>query len=507
VQRARHRIFYLGGIILGILSPVVFFLALEIVARLTWAAYTEWNLGYFSHFKYGRDFKFEFGQLRHQKADLMGVIGIEDVVYALTNKQNLKVSLSSLFSDINWTPNEKEIIDSLNQIIVKAENRRKFIGAYLRDFNWRNPEIEFLSNLEQRSEIQDKRLVRMMMEEMYPVYEKFQYSLYAKYNPINRLLYGRNAVMTLFPHETIISSDTWRGATGTMTMYVVGGSTAYCSGVSRSQCWTSFLQSELDEYRIDHQEFPKFKIVNLGIAGGTSEDSKRILFDLAYRQGGKLGMDYLLWYCGLNETYYFLEQKKYGAMLYGKWGLISSKSEKGTYPNFIEKLGLYLHQRSALVYLGFRIKERLTSLLLGEYRKEKDPAKEADISTFKKLDREEAIKMAAKINFRNFRQVKDLARRQSFMFSIPLPRDAEERRGHFDYEAKDKMFSSLRAYARQHDIPFLDVAPRVENERVEEVFTTDRVHLNAYGNFLLAEEIFNLILPHLIEDLSQGGED
>lgn len=306
-----------------------------------------------------------------------------------------------------------------------------------------------------------------------------------------KLLYGRNSVMSLFPEIDNYTKNNKKSTKG-KNIYVLGGSTAYCTGVPKGKCWTDFLEKKLSSYKKGNNYFPAFNVINFGIPGGTSEQSKntlltRVVFDS--KETNQL--DYLIWYEGINDVYYLIEAKSYSTYKEG----FSKKT-----PSFRERLLSYFLQKSAFAYIGFITKERIINIMFTTEGKKYQNELE---NKFKGLDRQKSIEMAAHLNINNFEQIKDLPRYRSFMFSIPLPKDFKDRNSdsHFDYEAKDQLFSILKEYCLKRDIPFGDVATIIESKEISKVFLNDKVHLSEYGNNLLAEEVFKFILPYLLKDI------
>ena len=89
------------------------------------------------------------------------------------------------------------------------------------------------------------------------------------------------------------------------------------------------------------------------------------------------------------------------------------------------------------------------------------------------------------------------------MFSIPLPKDPDERKSLFEWEGKKNFYAYLREYCNNNDILFGDTALILESYNAADVFQNDRVHLNDYGNKIVGEEIIKYLIPSLLKDMNQ----
>lgn len=304
-----------------------------------------------------------------------------------------------------------------------------------------------------------------------------------------KLLYGKDSVMTLFPRRITFEKSIAKRS-HSKTIYITGGSTTKCISVPADKCWTSVLEKKLHAYKDKEAGFPDYQVINLGIPSGTSEDSKNALmnaiFSNQHESDGKA--DYLIWYEGINDIYCLIESED------------AYRFQEGfTIPKITHPFGMrlinYLWQKSVLFRILLRIKDRIINTPIVFSRSD---------SVVYQLDREKKIELTAKLNIHNFESIKGLIRYQAFMFSIPLPKDPNERnkkkRYHFDYNAKEKFFEYLKAYCSHNDIPFGDIAPFIESEDPSDVFLEDRVHLNEYGNEIVGNLAFEFIFPYLLKD-------
>ena len=478
--------------LLCILIPIVFFLILETSTRVLWAISTEARFGYFRNYKWNHDYEFRVGELRQKKARDQEGKGT-DLLIALNSSKQFNHSTTQLFSDLPWVDDEETLSRSLNSILNNPEKRKLFIQTYQNHVRRQNPEITSLLKIKKRTKTQSKRLVRLMMETMFPVKTKFSYTYYSRHNPIDILFYGNKSVISIMKKVPLIRH---RDAHPGITIVALGGSTTECAGVNPPQCWTAYLQKKLDERHSATPSFPKSKVINLGRSAGTSIDSQRAL--LTYLQKNPNSkIDYILWYEGLNDIYYRVQEPHLAELVMQG----SYHNDKVNLKNFDREISqnykilLFLNQNSAFVYALLRIRDLLFKSLPPE-RAKPGKLKEGTLV----IDREEAIRKTAELNYQRLSEIKHLAAKGVFLFSIPLPRNALQRQYHFDYEAKKKLFEYLKVFSKRDGHTFGDVAQKIESEKVEDVFSVDRVHLNAYGNFLLAHEIYESILPTIKKD-------
>ena len=81
---------------------------------------------------------------------------------------NNEVSLVALFPEITWIPKETNLYESLNRIIDTQVFRERFLSSYLEN-DWIRPELVELAGMSVRTRHEERKLVRLMIEEMYPV--------------------------------------------------------------------------------------------------------------------------------------------------------------------------------------------------------------------------------------------------------------------------------------------------------------------------------------------------
>jgi len=265
------------------------------------------------------------------------------------------------------------------------------------------------------------------------------------------------------------------------TIFVVGGSTAACYGVKKGECWTNYLQELLLNQMSQNKSFPLFQVVNLGQNSGTSTNSRCNLLTALKELNGKRNIDYLIWYEGLNDVFFIAQEYTPVSNYlesYGQCAQVDTRLSSG------DRLLGYLYENTITVRLGVKLKESLFT------------ASASDGRTIKR----NRAKIAAQINMINLNMVKNIAKEGTFMFSVPLPKDPMEREDHIIFEELKIFYSYLRQFCSENNIQFYDTASVIESEPPDDMFLKDRVHLNANGNQLVGQTIYQHILPHLAVD-------
>lgn len=461
-----------------VLRVVLIFFILEFVFRLSWSIREELHYGYFRKYYWNHDYRFKpgkFAAYSSQKAS--DKIGIDDLLQAIQRPVAKEPSLAELIPPSRLITEADGVI-YLNSIIQNEEKRDRFLTTYRSCLNWKDSEIERLLGKPQNLD-ESKKLTRLMMEAMYPVYEQFSTSLYIDKNPLNKLFYGRQAAINFLPPTLLPMEKKFNRHE--LLMLAVGGSTTRCSKVNQNQCWSSYLEEKLHRFHEEHPQFPFIRIVNLGIPGGTSRDSQQAI--AAFLTANHIQQfDFLLWYEGLNDAFYSIQRPPL------KDYVRHGRELSGPGDNRREPVGLrlvaYLYSHSALIYLPLEV---IKLIFNPEFFRNKT-GNGTDISK------------VANINFQHLQDIQNKVTKNTFMFSIPLPERFSKNRHYLDYHIKKSFYERLKILAGGKGIPFGDVAPVIEAYPPDEVFTRDHIHLNAHGNMVLAAAIYEFIMPYLQKD-------
>jgi lysophospholipase L1-like esterase len=297
---------------------------------------------------------------------------------------------------------------------------------------------------------------------------------------MDTLLYGRRPVAAL-RQPTYREPIPRKIPVNTTTVVVAGGSTAACTGVSYYQCWTRVLESKLNSDSCAKEEGHRFEVINLGRPAGRSTDSRSAIHEAVRTIGESGNLDYLLWYEGLNDVFFLVQEKRdFATYMKQDFG-----EHRMAHPWPIRLLA-FLDQRFAIVHLLSRLVDSIPFRSVGQG---------GSPGVGESNCQSERVDLAVSANIYNLEAVRGLFERGAFVLSVPLPRVPDQRKSHILYDCLREYYRGISQWSDVNDIPFYDTARRLERELPQTVFLSDRVHLNELGNRYLAEEVFRFVSP------------